>query len=313
MADANVYLSQTSLGDVSNKEGFFRIENIPVGTYELVISFIGYELYNRKVHIGEGEELFIEQYLIPKEESLGELVVRSERNRKWERSLKRFEKFFIGETQNGLQTKIQNPEVLSFESDMSTLTATAGGELHIINNALGYEITVDLTYFEWNYLNDSGSTLYFFRFTELEPANKKESDRWQQNRQNTYKYSRERFLKTLIFRANRSHYKTSGGSIKSVKQDEEKTYNLFDVTKQIYRFRVGIGGLDNNVTVKIDDWKVMNDTKYGYIGYNETRENIEKEMFIDPNGSLQNPMDFTFDGVWHKHRLADKLPLNYEE
>lgn len=313
MAGANVYLSQTILGDVSDDEGFFRIENIPVGSYELVISFVGYELYNTKVHIGEREEFFIEQYLSPREESLGELTVRSERDKRWERDLNRFEKFFIGETGNGAQTEIQNPEVLRFDTDMSTLIATTERDLLILNKALGYEIVVDLMFFEWSYLNDSGSTLYFYRFKELEPTSERELNRWQENRQQTYKYSKERFLRSLISKENEGQYETSGGSIKPVIQSKENTYNLFDDTNQIYRFKVGIGGLDNNVTVKIDDWRVMNDTKYGYIGYNESQERTEKEMLIDSNGSLQNPLDFTFDGIWYKHRLADKLPLNFRD
>lgn len=311
MEGANVYLSQTTLGDVSDKEGYFRISNIPPGNYILVISYVGYELYNEDISIGSGEELFIEESLFPNEELLEEIVVSSGNDRKWERNLKRFERFFIGETQNGQQTKIQNPEVLSFESDMSILTATAERELQIINNALGYEITVNLTYFIWNYLNDSGSTLYFYRFKDLKPENDKEHQRWLKNRNSTYKYSRERFLRTLIFKENRDHYTTSGGDIEFVKSESNNAYSLFDDTDQIYRFKVGIGGLNNKVTVKIDDWRVMDDTKYGYIGYNETGDTIENEMFIDQNGNLQNPLDFTFDGVWYKHRIADKLPLNF--
>lgn len=313
MVDANIYLSQTTFGDVSDKKGYFRIENLPSGSYQLIISYVGYGIYNERVRIGSGEELFIEICLKPKEKFLDEVVVQAKRDRNWETNLRRFEKFFLGETKNGKLTKIQNSEVLSFESDLSILSASAEKELLIINSALGYEIKVDLTYFEWNYLNDTGSTLYFYSFKELEPNNATEQKSWKKNRETTYKYSQERFLKTLIFKENRDQYTLSGGSIKPIRRNEERERQLFSNSEPIYRFKIDIDGLNKNVTVEIDDWRVDKDTKIRYISYNETRDSIEKVMYIDINGSLQNQLDFTFDGVWYDHRLADKLPLNYRE
>ncbi len=41
---ANVYLEETTLGDMSNQMGYFIIENIPPGKYTLRISMMGYEV-----------------------------------------------------------------------------------------------------------------------------------------------------------------------------------------------------------------------------------------------------------------------------
>lgn len=42
---ANVFLSNTSIGTVTNAEGFFIIDHFPPGRYDVVVSCIGYESY----------------------------------------------------------------------------------------------------------------------------------------------------------------------------------------------------------------------------------------------------------------------------
>ena len=47
----NVFLNNTTLGSATDKEGFFYIENVPIGTYELIVSMIGYEIEQRSVEL----------------------------------------------------------------------------------------------------------------------------------------------------------------------------------------------------------------------------------------------------------------------
>ena len=58
----NVFLEGTSLGAITDIEGLFRFENVPIGEYNLRIEFIGFEssiIENIEVSEGDNEELFI--------------------------------------------------------------------------------------------------------------------------------------------------------------------------------------------------------------------------------------------------------------
>lgn len=311
VTDANIYLSETTLGDASDGEGYFRITDVPAGNYQLVISHTGYETSSRSIKVAENEDLFLEQLLTRSGYKLNSVVVVSRRDRSWERNLKRFEQYFIGETDNGKRTEIRNPEVLNFEITGDVLFAEAVEELNIVNRALGYEIILELTHFEWNYISNTGQTLYFCRFHELEPAGDAERKAWEANRRRTYKYSPERFLKSLITGRHKSEYRISGGKIYSMASEAKESYRLFDETNTIHRFKVSIFLPNHNTVVRIDDPNVYGDEEYGYIGYNDFGDEREDIMYVDQNGNLMNPLDFTLDGIWFDYRLADKLPLDY--
>ena len=49
---ANVFISNTSIGTTTNRDGYFVISNLPVGEYELNVSMIGYGSYKLSlIHI----------------------------------------------------------------------------------------------------------------------------------------------------------------------------------------------------------------------------------------------------------------------
>jgi TonB-dependent receptor len=52
---ANVYLPGPGMGTVTNMEGEYRIQNIPVGEYTVEVSYIGYIKQNKEITISEGE------------------------------------------------------------------------------------------------------------------------------------------------------------------------------------------------------------------------------------------------------------------
>ena len=46
---ANVYISNTSIGSITNEKGEFSITHYPAGSFDLVVSYIGYETYKIQV------------------------------------------------------------------------------------------------------------------------------------------------------------------------------------------------------------------------------------------------------------------------
>lgn len=54
---ANVGIIQLQKGNATNAEGFFRLEDIPVGTYTLEVSSVGFKKYSERIEINAGETL----------------------------------------------------------------------------------------------------------------------------------------------------------------------------------------------------------------------------------------------------------------
>lgn len=71
----NIILSNSSIGTVSELDGTFLINNIPVGTHSFEFSFTGFEPVNRTVEIEAGKNAKVEILLSPTSFSTGEVVV----------------------------------------------------------------------------------------------------------------------------------------------------------------------------------------------------------------------------------------------
>lgn len=81
---AAVMLANTKYGTSTDLEGKYRLENIPVGTYDLVVSAIGYRQVQRAVQISDGAPVTLDIILQQADATLNEVVVtgtRTERRR----------------------------------------------------------------------------------------------------------------------------------------------------------------------------------------------------------------------------------------
>ncbi len=74
---ANIKLNNSAFSTTTNKNGEFRIEEIPEGKYVLSISFVGYENKNIDMMIISGMTLEVETALTPAIISLGEITISS--------------------------------------------------------------------------------------------------------------------------------------------------------------------------------------------------------------------------------------------
>ena len=83
---ANVYISNSTMGAATNRDGYFVITNIPLGAYEINASMMGYGVYKKEIDLSYGEPVRIEIRM--KEEALkgSEVLVTAERQ-KFERSM----------------------------------------------------------------------------------------------------------------------------------------------------------------------------------------------------------------------------------
>ncbi|MBX3044738.1 MAG: TonB-dependent receptor [Candidatus Kapabacteria bacterium] len=57
LVGATVFLIDTKFGTRSNKSGYFTINNIPPGTYNVSVSFLGYDKFQKKIELKAGQVL----------------------------------------------------------------------------------------------------------------------------------------------------------------------------------------------------------------------------------------------------------------
>ncbi|MEC7746524.1 MAG: carboxypeptidase-like regulatory domain-containing protein, partial [Candidatus Neomarinimicrobiota bacterium] len=83
---ANVFLSKTTLGAAANRDGYFVISNVPLGSYEIKATMIGYGIYKQEISISEGQPIRLEIRLKEEVIETSEILVTAERQ-KFEKSM----------------------------------------------------------------------------------------------------------------------------------------------------------------------------------------------------------------------------------
>ena len=83
---ANVFLSNTTLGSATNRDGYFVIKNVPEGSYEINVTMIGYGVYKNEIKMSKEKSTRLEIYLKEEIIETSEILVTAERQ-KFERTI----------------------------------------------------------------------------------------------------------------------------------------------------------------------------------------------------------------------------------
>lgn len=299
---ANVFLNNTTLGCATDENGDYSIPKIPLGTYSLVASMMGYELEIRQIKLTESDIRTFEFNLHPKVVEGDSVTVTAKYPHQWKRNLKKFKKLFLGTTSYARKCRIENPEVLDFTYDRRTwkFKAFAINPLIIENRALGYRVKYILMDFERRgriHLNYKG--LAFFE--ELKPETEKESKRWKKNRVKVFKGSTRHFYAALF----NNRLREEGFRASNV----SNTYNLGPhqtITVIISKDFLSPGNFTFEKYLSFDgylkvDWRIT--TSWLYMRADSTT--------VNASGLLYDPYDVQTGGYWAGERLAVKLPWDF--
>ncbi|SVB76113.1 uncharacterized protein METZ01_LOCUS228967, partial [marine metagenome] len=79
LAYANITIRETGFGAVSNNNGYYAINNIPAGTYRVIVSFIGYETNDSSVILNVYENRRLDVSLTLRPITAEETVVEADR------------------------------------------------------------------------------------------------------------------------------------------------------------------------------------------------------------------------------------------
>jgi len=321
---ANVFLANTMKGSVTDSTGRFLIRGVPGGTFEIVVSRVGYEVAKREIQVA-GELVITPAFKLRPLVLTGEDVeVTASVPKKWKAQLERFTDLLLSTTKNATKTKILNPAMLDFREENDGLTATAAEPLLIENLALGYKLTLVLMKFAASEqkLQYNGS----IKFDELAPASEKQTEEWRKNRLRAYQGSLRHFLATVC--------DTTIGPTIRLKQEGFEVFTFkFLWERETQR---------NAEPLPVDRF-LRRDKKtnafyldfHDYLGVRYIHDREEKpflyyhqltrdagvqeswitlegnDVKIDQQGRYANELAIAKFGYWAWERLADMLPYEY--
>jgi hypothetical protein len=295
---ANVFLSNTSIGTVTNAEGVFVLDRFPQGRFDVVISCIGYETYVTTIQYAQ-LPAFIEVVLKPKVNILQEVVVEPYEKNGWERYGKFFIENFIGTSALAADCKLKNPETIRFRYNKkeNILRAFADEPIVLENRALGYILRYDLKVFEYNY----GTRIFYFQgyplFEDIETDRKRLLNRWEKNRTEAYYGSMMHFMRSLF----RNQLIEEGFEIrKLIKVSEEEKKRV----RNIYNSRTYI---NSNGNIVVNDSLLGNGNKDSADYYRKVMRQPEKMAVLInqllPGDSIAFAIDSFTAGLYFDDHL----------
>ncbi len=195
---ANVFIAHSTKGTITNSQGLFLLENLERGQVKIVVSFIGFETITKEFEIEEEKQYELNFEMGASSIDLAEIQVTAVKDKKRKRLMKKFTTNFLGFSKNANKCTIVNPEVVLLkENNNGTVEAYAEDLIEIRNEATGYHISFLLEHFELKknqLVSYSGKPL----FKELNFEDAGEFEKWEKNREKTYRGSQKHFFKALI-------------------------------------------------------------------------------------------------------------------
>jgi hypothetical protein len=310
---ASVFLSNTSVGSVTDSAGAFTLNNIKNGQYDMVVSCVGYETYHTDVFISNSNITLPAIQLVPKDISLKEVRINSD-PKITDEHLQEFIKEFFGTSNNADKCKILNPELIDFKYSKKTkvLKASTDDFLIIENKALGYKIKYLLQAFEHD---GTTGALYYAGSAMFEPMRGQPRDErhWAENRVDVYNGSSMNFLRACVTNQLTDQ---SFEVFSLIRTKEKPVLNALGISKK----------KPTNTLLTIADFMKRTEKQGIYaLTYSDCLKIVYRKRdyqatvitFVDPysffdlNGVVLNPQSNTLEGYWGNQRVADLLPVDY--
>lgn len=301
----NVFISGSTWGTHTDKDGFFNLTSINPGMHELIISFLGYEVISQSIILKDKSELHFDFKLVPKTYQLDSISVVSEMPVEWQTRLRTFRRLFLGQNPFADECTIENETAIDFtEDENGVLSAVSNQPLIIMNEALGYKIYCILMSFLWDKNEQRIKFLVQPKFEDLQPADEDEKSKWINNRISVFEGSLIHFLRSLIEDTFLSQgYKVYTAPFPSETKYSYRFEQIFRRDKLIHK-----GILANEFLLKFPNY-----LKVEFRGKESFFKLKYDDVLIDKFGIPQEPVPFETYGVWAKSGMADMLPNYFDE
>jgi len=304
--DVNVYLSNTTWGSSTNKDGYYKIRQIPEGIHELVVTIIGYNYVSKSVLVKKDSQIKFDFYLEPVIYETEATVVEGSIPTEWLKDLHFFKYYFMGKSNFAQDCEIENEEVLNFSRPNRTFfLASAEKPLVIINNALGYRMDCVLV----NFTYDQGSDVWRWsikpKFTELKSENEDTVHKWKSNRRKAYQGSLYHFLRSF---RNKLLNEEGFDIYPNVQAGQKIPMRLWRSIIVDYDDYILPGILEKEKKLTFVNYLhvVYDNNDVSWIGLNYT------DITLDEFGYPEEDNPYNIYGVWSTNGVADLLPKNYD-
>ncbi len=198
LAAASVFLAGTTFGAVADANGKFSLAGMAPGRYDLVVSCIGYQTQSRSVdtRVVTGPFTFV---LKPKTDELENVTIGPGEVSTWAKWGQFFLENFVGTMPEARDCHIENTGDIRFRhyTRQKMLRISSRAPLVITNKALGYTITYQLEYFQYDFDSKVVQYLGYPLFREMEPKNDRRKRQWEENRKEAYYGSQLHFLRSI--------------------------------------------------------------------------------------------------------------------
>lgn len=339
LANASVYINNSTSGTITNAAGEFQLGPFAPGEYEVVASFVGYSnlLYVANLRTAS---LKITFQLSKKDQQMRDLLILPSETRM--RYLEIFKRNLLGESSAGLRSKIKNLKDVQFAagSNKNEVIAYCDTTLVVDNPELGYVVYFDLVDFYFN-RNTGESRFYgYTRFVDKDTDGDTKR-KWARRRKQAYEGSSMHFFRSIVSR----NLKADGFSMQNVYRQEMKKepaatiqinasgMSSMDIAMPVTEDSILHLYSDSGYRVyelKIADWLRVLYNKNTALKKDITKNRIvggqmvdltvagirpikpRTPVLIDDRGRTVTPMSFYYDGMWSYERLANMLPEDYK-
>ncbi|WP_114789569.1 carboxypeptidase-like regulatory domain-containing protein [Niabella yanshanensis] len=197
VAGSSVFITNTSLASITNKEGYFEIPDIPAGIYKLIITHVGFETVTYDFST-EKMPPKLKVVVTPKVVAMEAVVVGGYVKETWEKWGKTFTDYFIGLSNNSMKTVIKNHKTLRFRfyKKLNKLEVVADEPIIIENKGLGYQLAYQLEHFEINFSERTNFFAGHILFTDMK-GNSRQVKKWQESRREAYTGSMMHFFRSV--------------------------------------------------------------------------------------------------------------------
>ena len=198
LENVNVYISNTTFGAATDRDGYYIIKSVPPGNHELIVSMIGYNYISEIIVFKADSELKYRFKLNQNIFATFATEVVADLPHEWLDNLKIFIMRLMIVFQFADDCEIENEEILEFNwTNSYTLVASAKSPLMIRNDALGYQIRCILAYFSLNTKYEKWSWTVKPEFKLLSTSDTDMINSWNENRKQAFFGSITHFLLSL--------------------------------------------------------------------------------------------------------------------
>ena len=316
---ANVFVNNTTIGVNADENGNFVLKNIPLGTHDLIVSYVGHQNFQTRIEIKATVTIPLVVKLTALE--MKAVEVQSTRDKEWEKQFQKFKKLFLSNTGKEDMVKIVNPYGLNFhEDDESNFSASCPEVLEIENYILGYYISYQMRSFVVtpSAYNMVGNV----HFREMQTTDPQLQKRWRENRNKAYEGSYRHLFKSIVD----GKFDQSGFDLfEDIPQSKLQTTNVFYlnldhtvtkyfITNQLQKTSDGFYKLSLPKRIEVHYKNKSAPSKY----YKDVAcpvswiENTDGYFLLTKDGIVMNYWMMTVSGDMTYSRVAEMLPNDYK-